>query len=387
MKIIVLGGGISGLSAAWHLQKQGAEVTVLEKSGRVGGWIETEKGEWLFEKGPRTFRGEHLFELIQDVGLEKELLFSKGGKRYLWHRGKLRSFLPGWILGAIRELFVSKSELEDESIYDFAHRRFGAKIAETVFDPMTLGVYGGEIEKLSVKACFPFLVRWEQERGSVIRGFLAKKKGKSGLFTLRSGMGSLIEALAKKLNVVLNCPVEEVRENGVFAGGKFWEADRIVSALPGQVLGRLTGFWEDFKTKSLWVVRLGFEKEFLKKSGFGYLVPSREKEQLMGMVWDSKIFPEQGEGRLTAMVRDSKKDPIEVTLEALRRHLGVRQQPKAIEALFAKEAIPQFEVGYLSRLQQFLRDMQKHFPKMAIVGNYLEGASVDACIRKAKNIS
>ena len=91
MKIVILGGGISALSAAWYLQNQNpsAEITLLEKENRLGGWIET--GPFQFEKGPRTFlvaRSRALLHLIEEVGLKDDLLFShpSTSRRFLWHR-------------------------------------------------------------------------------------------------------------------------------------------------------------------------------------------------------------------------------------------------------------------------------------------------------------
>ena len=131
MRILVLGGGISGLSAAWYLRKQypQAKITLLEKGDRLGGWIQTiQRGDSLFEMGPRTFavsRSSSLLQLIEEVGLKEEILFSDpaASKRFLWHKGALRSmgsFMPMLFRGLIQEAFVPKKVCEDESIYDLS---------------------------------------------------------------------------------------------------------------------------------------------------------------------------------------------------------------------------------------------------------------------------
>lgn len=369
MNIIILGGGITGLSAAWFLHKQDpkTKITLLEKEDRLGGWIRTsDEGGFLFEKGPRTFplgRSPHLLALIHDLKLEIILSDPSAAKRFILHKGTLRtpgSFLPSFLPYLIRELFIRPSTADDESIYDFAVRRFNPKIAETLFDPLTLGIYGGDIRKLSIRACFPSLHQWEREKGSVLFGLLSapKNKGK-GLFTLRQGMETLIQELKKQLpiEIMLNCPVEKISQHEIIAGGKTWYADRVLSALPPQC-----------STRALWVVNLGFVGAVLPKKGFGYLVPTQEKESVLGVIFDSTIFPQQNrrvETRLTVMIRPEEKEPLQASLNALERHLGITAQPIHSSTFFAKNAIPQFEVGC----------------------KYTDGVSVDACIQRGIKLS
>ncbi len=398
MRILVLGGGVSGLSAAWYLRKKDprAEIILLEKGSRLGGVIQTDEIQGsLVERGPRTFvvsRSSSLLQLMEEVGLKEEILFSdpKSSKRYLWHQGSLRSmgrFLPMAFLSLVREAFVPKKEMEDESIYDFAVRRLTRKVADTLLDPMTLGIYSGDIRKLSLRSCFPFLHEWEMRNRSFLRS-LFHKGGDSRLFTLRRGIGSLIEEIGKKLTVdiVLNCPVEFIAADGVNAGGKFYKADKIICALPGPVMGELTKSWLDFPANSLWVVSLGFKTKVLSKKGFGYLVPSQEKESLLGMVWDSSIFPRDGDQTiLTAMIRPNgdRSWAESQALKALQRHLGCETVPNFIDAHLMKEAIPQLVVGYQKRLDSVQEDLKGRFPSMTLVGNYINGVSVDACVRSA----
>ncbi|HSX11166.1 MAG TPA: protoporphyrinogen oxidase [Chlamydiales bacterium] len=364
MKIIILGGGITGLSAAHALSRKypDAQITLLEKENRLGGWIRTShEGGFLFEQGPRTFpfnRSPHLLSLIQDLKLE--IITAAPQKRYLYIDGRLRSIaslLPSLLPYLIREPFIAPATSEDESIYDFAARRFSPKIAETFFDPLTLGIYAGDIRKLSIRSCFPFLYNWERTKGSIIRALLFSKKGpktQKGLFTVAGGMEALIQALQKQLPVdfVLNCRVETISEHEVQAGGKTWQADLIVSALPLQCPAR-----------SLWVVNLAYEGDVLSKKGYGYLVPSNQNEAVLGVIFDSCIFPQQNsrnEMRLTAMIRAEETAPIQTAIQTLARHLGIATQPTYTSAFFAQNAIPQFEVGC----------------------NYSEGLSVDACVER-----
>jgi oxygen-dependent protoporphyrinogen oxidase len=365
MTAIIIGGGITGLSAAWALYRQNPDckITLFERENRLGGWIQTcDEGGFFFEKGPRTFpkaRSPHLLHLIADLKLAILPSDPSSAKRYILHRGRLRtpaSFLPALIPYFLRELFIRPSPLEDESIYDFATRRFSAKIAETFFDPLTLGIYGGDIHKLSIRSCFPAFYKWEQEKGSVLRGLFSgpKQKGERGLFTIRNGMETLIYELRRQIpmEILLNCPAEKISEREVFAGGKTWQADQVISALP-----------PPFPSRSLWVVHLAFAGDVLLKKGFGYLIPTQERESVMGVVFDSAIFPAQNrsaETRLTVMIRAEEKEPLTAALSALSRHLHIQTQPLYASHHLAQNAIPQFEVGC----------------------GYRGGLSVDACVER-----
>lgn len=399
MKILILGGGISGLTAAWTLQKKypHASITLLEKSDRLGGCIDTlREGSAVFEKGPRTCvdtRSPSLLALIQELGMESELIYASpdAKKRYLYTDGKLRtpfSLFPKMILPLLREPFRAPSLAEDESIYDFASRRFNPALANTFFDPMTLGIFAGDIHKLSLRSSFPFLHQWEQTHGSLLRALWRRPRTPSRLFTLQRGLSSLITTLAQKISadIYLDTPVLAIERKGVVTPNRFWEADHIISALPAPIIGRLTNLWPNFSTASIWVVNLTFPPNALSHSGFGYLVPTQEKEPLLGAIFDSSLFPQPDrKTRLTAMLRPQGDASwaTAAALSSLRRHLNLSLAPLSVTAHLAQEAIPQFEVGYAKKLAQFREQIQSDFPHLTLVGNYLEGPSLDNCVKVA----
>ncbi len=389
MRILILGGGISGLSAAWFLKKKdpGAKITLLEKTDRLGGWIRTDRENgFLFERGPRTFpagRSPHLLQLIQELGLERELISSDpaASKRYLWRNGKLRSFsslLPRFLPVLLLEFFIKPKKGEDETIYEFAVRRFSKACAELIFDPMSLGIYAGDIRKLSLQSCFPKFKEWEERHGSLVKALFKQEKKAKGLFTLKGGMERLVSELEKQLDIeiVPRCEVAKVRGLEIEAGGKLWTADRVYSALPASALAPLFG--ASFASQSLTIVHLVFPYTSQKR-GFGYLIPSIEKEPLFGMVWDSFIFPQQDEQpvfRMTAMVRPETENPILAAIDAARRHLGIGGEPLHTSVFQAREAIPQYETGHSIKAAL----LEEKHPSLTFLGNAFEGVSVEACI-------
>jgi oxygen-dependent protoporphyrinogen oxidase len=197
--ITILGGGISGLTLAHYLRQAlgpAARLTIVEASDRLGGWVQTveEKG-FLFERGPRSFRpsmsGAELLRLTESLGLAPQAIAPApgGSARMIWLDGAicpLPSSLAGALFGgnpamagvplaALRELFVPRSGLPDESIHDFVSRRFGEHAATTLLDPMVSGIYSGDTKKLSVRSCFGVLHEAEKSSGSVVRALLKKQ--------------------------------------------------------------------------------------------------------------------------------------------------------------------------------------------------------------------
>jgi oxygen-dependent protoporphyrinogen oxidase len=317
-RIIVLGAGISGLAAAYkHAQDENCIVTVLEKSKQAGGHLSTERSsDFLFERGPRTFRktSHALLALAKQLNLTSSLIDSSpsAAERYLWMEQRFvkapsLSLLKTLFLPLLKEWCVPPAT-EDETIYQFAARRFGHTVAETLFDPLTLGVFAGDIHTLSMSACFPKLKIMEREHGSLTRSFFAQKRSKEkGLFSFREGASTLINALAAHLKDAIHFDQEitalKFTSEGieVVTSTQTWKGDICVSALPAPSIARLllphdpemaSGLLS-IPYKGIRVVHLGFHKPVLPLKGFGYLVPTKEKEAVMGAVFDSNIFPEQ----------------------------------------------------------------------------------------------
>jgi oxygen-dependent protoporphyrinogen oxidase len=370
MKIAILGGGISGLTAAWRLSHllPKAQITLYEKSNRLGGYLETsETNGVLFEKGARTFRTTNcpsLLTLIREVGLGDDLIFSKPQKRYLWHKNALRSmgalFAPHfWRL--FLEPFVREAK-EEETVYSFFKRRLGKKAADLFADPFCLGVFAGDSRSLSMSACFPQIAKQ--------RSLLFTPP--STLFTLQNGMQSLIDTLSQKLSI-------EIRLNTEITDLDSLEADAIFSALPASSLARLIPSFPKIESASLSLVNLGFLKKFrFPHEGYGYLAP---KEPLMGMIWDSNIFPQQNGIRLTAMIRAEVSNPEAAALHALNTHLKINQSPDFIQTTRINQAIPQLVLGHVDRFAAWERTLSK---KIHILGNFIIGPSVEQCVVRAE---
>ena len=344
-KILVVGGGISGLACAWRLRQLSVPFLLLERRGRFGGVVETaeEKG-FRFDVGPQSFtKTPALSELIEQVGLNGELLRADPrAPRYILHRGRLvpAPFSPPRLLTT--PLLSARTKLrilaepflrsyppdEDESIAAFVRRKFGEDLLANLVAPFVSGVWAGDPEKLSLGAAFPAVRQLEEKYGSVIRGAMKQRKsaGKSSpkssgerpsLCNFRGGVPALIGALASRLGdsactgaeiTAIRRPATSSFEVEYRVAGKTESARvaaLVVSTPASEAGGLLRGLDPRFAEllgeidyASVAQVSAGYRVDQIRQreaknglNGFGFLVPRSERLRLLGTVWNSSLFP------------------------------------------------------------------------------------------------
>lgn len=431
-KVVILGAGISGLSLGWFLLKKFGDqldLQILEAANRTGGWIETVyENDFLFELGPRSCRtngtGVETLKLVEELNLQNEVVVADPAahRRFLYIDQKLEalpqsmtSFFKSPLLwpickAVVQDLIASRGQGVDESVEEFAKRRFGSQAAELFLDPMTSGIYAGDISRLSIGSCYSILKQCERERRSVILGLLCRPKKlkklyspfiqnmlKHSLFSFRQGMETLTKSLTERLKdkIVLGRKVQSIDE--------FQGVDLIISTLPATALANfyegspLSTFLKAGESTSVAVVNFGFKQNLLKDKGFGYLIPRSQGEVALGVVWDSCIFQEQNrnvnETRLTVMIggahmrnfHELKEEFfIEAAKKTLAKHLDIHQKPDALHVKICKEAIPQYFVGHQERLEKIEANLPKN---LKILGSSYYGVSLNDCIAQAKELS
>lgn len=440
-RIVILGAGISGLAAAWFLkQKYGSHLnlTILEQSARCGGWIQTlQQDGFLFERGPRSLRSKSIglgtWQLIKDLNLQDQIIPSHAdaSARFIYYQKKLQPvpsslwklpFSPltkSWwkILG--REYFLRNAPMHEETIDEFFSRRFSPEWAERLIDPLVTGIFAGNIQKLSMKSCFPFFYALEQEYGGIIKGLLLNRKPSKSLqsfvrapfFSFRRGLETLPQTLANQLqsHIQLNSAVSKITKNAEtlqieIQNGVSLEADCLISTLPSYQLASLldakypilAADLSRLNYATVHVVNLGYRKPVLKQKGFGYLVPSQENEAVLGCVWDSCVFPQQnldpqmtrltvmlGGTKHSQMAAQTKEQVLSTALSALERQLGLSQLPDFTSIYVANRAIPQYEIGYEGWLQKVKKQFSEIHPRLICLGTAFNGVSVSDCINKA----
>jgi oxygen-dependent protoporphyrinogen oxidase len=413
-RILILGSGISGLSCAWHLSKKTDEYDciLLEKSKTSGGWMNSHKEQdFLIEGGPRVFktsRNKELLQIVDEIGFSSSLLPSSPSAkaRFLWTGGKFHK-VPKFSFSLLYSLWKERKippVVEDETIWDFTCRRFGKEIAEKLIDPMVLGIYAGDSKILSVEACFPFLKNLEQEHGSVIKGMfsLLKKKRKKStfqapLFSFREGTGSFIQKWQEKISLPIHYDQEITslrKENGLWKAQSHhqtWEGDEVILAIPAGAAAKLlikeapetSQLLQSIPYEDITTVHLGWKGDVLPFSAFGYLVPTIEKEPILGAVFDTKMFGRK-DTLITVMIRGvfhSEEELKNIGKRVAAHHLKISQEPNLFSYKKMTHAIPQYVLGHPQKKEALLKSLKEETENLHIVGNYLEGVSVNDCIK------
>ncbi len=434
--VVIVGGGISGLALAHHLEALlgAAGVLVLEQQSRPGGTIDTlHRDGFTFEAGPNGFLDSNpaTIDLARRLGLEGQLQpasESAGKNRFLFLRGRLRQ-LPGSAAAFLRSDLLSwmgkmdllaerfrprRKGFTEESIDAFARRRAGREVAATLADAFVTGILAGDPRLLSLPATFPRLAAFERDHGSVMAGLTANRRRglpRARMWSFQGGLRVLIDALAAHLRQppLTGINVRRLRrEAGTWLveaeGRDAWRADAVVLACPAyrqaeiladldaELAGRVAGI----AYNRVAVVALGYRREDVPHSldGFGYLTPQRDRRDVLGVQWCSSIFPGRAPPGLVLLralcggwQRGEMLDwPEERLLTAVRgelaRTLGVRAAPVLHHLIRWQRAIPQYHVGHLERLAWIEERLATH-PGLYLGGNAYRGVAINDCVEQA----
>lgn len=347
--IVIVGGGLSGLSAAFRLKQLAPDhtVTVLETHGRPGGNIGTEDHrDFRVETGPNGFldRTPFVARLVRDLGLDDRLIAASEGSRknrYLFVNNKLQKlprgpfeliFTPLLSLRGKWQLFTEPwrktlPEIpKEESVAAFVARRAGQQAADIFADALVTGIHGGDPAQLSVAAAFPRLPVMEREAGSIMRGFIRagrqKKKeakdrgdpppGPQKMWSFREGLRVLVEGLVEALgpSIKTGITVKSISDSGSLAawkvhgiGKQAWNADAVVLTCPAyEQAGILEGLDSQLAREvaeipynRIAVVSLGYHRADCPGAldGFGFIAPQNTRRDVLGVQWCSSIFPDR----------------------------------------------------------------------------------------------
>jgi oxygen-dependent protoporphyrinogen oxidase len=442
--IAIIGAGITGLTAAFYLKRNGVPVTVYETAGRGGGVIQSIRNDgFLAEFGPNTIleTSPKIAQLVRDASLESRRLNSdpKAETRFVVRYGRPIE-MPGKPLGFFTTpLFTAKAKLAvlrepfikprrdgvEESIAQFVVRRFNQEFLDHAIDALVAGIYAGDPHKLSLPHAFPKLKALEDNFGSMIKGqiFGARDRKKSGevakdraaKFSFDEGLQVLPDTLAARLGdaLKLNTPVTKLRqtsdgwhvttptgENNFGAVIYCGTAHRLAQLNVEARLPVDLGTFSEISYPPVASVVLGFRREDVTHScqGFGMLIPKIEGFKILGTIFSSALFPNRapsGHVNLTSYVGGARYPElaslpadklVEVVLADLRVLLGVKGKPTFVHTAFWPKAIPQYNVGY-GKYRDLLKDLEAKNPNLFFAGHYRDGVSLGDSIVSGVNIA
>lgn len=447
--VVIIGGGVSGLSTAYHLSKAGIPSTIVERRPYLGGVVRTDSAHGcVLEAGPDSFLAAKpwALELMRELGLASEVIGSndelrvtyvvKGGKLLPMPDG-LMLMVPTRILPMVStrllgwptkfrmgwEVFrrPGNAPSEDRSVADFIRDHYGEEAVDYLAEPLLAGVYGGDPEKLSVASVLNRFVELEEKYGSLSRGVLAerrkmrRKEGNPPLFqTLRGGLGKLVNTLVSaaghSMNVIEADALAVERQAGgyrvVLSDGSLdarhvilacqaHEASGVIRPLDGPLADLLAAI----PYNSSITMSLGYEKSTFdcRLNGFGFLVPKRERKRVMAGTWVGTKFahrvPEDKVvlrcflgGDSSASLQESDDALVETVREELRDILGLHSQPMFWRVARWPRSMAQYIVGHQKRVEE-IEARLSGTPGVHLVGNAYYGIGVPDCVRMGKQVA
>ncbi|HJM50119.1 MAG TPA: protoporphyrinogen oxidase [Alphaproteobacteria bacterium] len=430
----IIGGGISGLATAEELRRRGRSVVLLERQVAAGGKAFSERlGGFLMEHGPSTV-GAHVAaatDWSQRLELETERceLGPTVRRRYLVAGGRLEGMAShpfsllssGYLslparLRLLAEVVLPRGrEGDDESVAQFARRRFGREVAERLVDPLVGGIYAGRADEISLRAAFPALHELERQYRSVVLG-VAARRWRGGrmpggrLFSWRHGVASLPRALQRNLGQALRTGIAV---QGLERGRRGFrlltpegelEARAVVIATQPHMTAALIEKLDPTAAEAaagvaappLAVVYLGYRRQQVEHAldGLGFLAAADEGRALNGAQFCSTMFSHRapaGHVALAAYFGGARNPDLGLLpaddLVALARRefgdlVGARGEPVLARVRHWPRGLPQYAAGHVERVRD-LAALPQRLPGLFLTGNYFRGPSVAACLELA----
>ncbi|MGH7948139.1 MAG: protoporphyrinogen oxidase [Candidatus Binataceae bacterium] len=455
-RIAVIGGGISGLAAAHRLREIGAareiplDVTVYERGTALGGALRTVRHDgFVMEAGADSFLTEKPWAraLAERIGLGEALIPTREEfrKTYVVRGGRLAEIPAGFSLLApaslgpvfrsslfspwaklriaFEPLIPRRRDVRDESLASFVTRRLGREVLDRLAQPLASGIYTADPTRLSMQATMPRFVEMERRYGSVVRGLRAAEqsgeamKNTSGarwslFLSLRAGVGSLVEALAARLegSILRGTEVTSLARDGHdwrigLTDGKIETANAIVCAAPAYAAARmLAGVDEPLSAKltaiaysSAAVVNMAFrESDFPSPPrSFGFVVPAIECRRIIAGSFTSLKFEARApEGFVVAraflggvlqsgMMEKSDDELVGAARDEFAALLGVAAPPQFADVARWPDSMPQYAVGHLDRVAEI--EARAHgLGRFELAGAAYRGVGIPDCIRSGE---
>ena len=442
VEVAIVGGGISGLSAAYALQRHGVSFVLFERESRLGGVIRTDHIDgFTIDGGPDSLLVQKpaALDLCRELGLGDRLVPTLEPRTaYVVRDGRLHPMLEASVLGIPTRVWPlvttsllspggklrmlldlvqpSGPAVRDESVAAFFSRRFGRETVDYIAEPLLAGIHAGDVDRLSMRALFPRLVEAEQRHGSVIRAFRALEASRppDGMFrSLPDGIAEMTTAIERTLPthaVRRGAGAEGITGRGPFrivgAGGSMVTARQLIMAVPAYVASellspldtRLGALCGEIRYESSAAVVLAYPKSAVSHPvrGTGFVVPRVERSvSVTAGSWISSKWPHRAPddqllvrgfvgGARQPDALDADDDTLIDRVDAdFRRLLGITTTPHLRRVYRWPRRNAQHEVGHLDRLMAIDRRLDA-LPTLHLIGAGFRGVGIPDCVEHGR---
>jgi oxygen-dependent protoporphyrinogen oxidase len=446
-KVVILGAGITGLSAAYYLEQKGiTDILILEATDKAGGKIGTayEHG-FLIEKGPDAFitTKPYGIDLVKEIGLEQNIIHPKTNSFFILKEGQLcqppaglRMMVPVDKEAFANSTFFSEEgkqeilnevnvpaaeDFEDETFESFVVRRFGREMLDYYAEPLFGGIYATPSDEMSMLATFPQLKEMERKYGSLTKAVLEQSANhapanRSSFISLKNGMQSLVDALLKVLRhtqIQYNTTVRDIHFEEpdheyriVMADGRIVKAKEVISTLPSDALQNAvqlsmpeaSNYLKLFSNASSYIVTFAFRKEQIgvPMSSTGFVSSKDQSDMVTASTWASAKWegraPEGYElircflSKHEALQGKSKEEIIAIAQKEISALMNISIEPAYTWFMHWSISLPQYKLGHADRVKQ-LKQYFANWPGFHVAGAFLEGVGIPDCIRQGKVIA
>jgi oxygen-dependent protoporphyrinogen oxidase len=444
LPVAVVGAGLTGLAAARRLAQAGRRVVVFDAAPAPGGVIRSERHPdgWLIESGPNSLQETPpVASLVRELGLEaaRQVASPAAKNRYVLRDGKPRAlpFSPPAFLRS--DLFSRRTKLrvagelfrrrlprlQDLPLADFFRDHFGQELLDYALDPFVSGIFAGDPKRLSARHAFPTLWKAEHEHGSLIRAQIKNARarrargetaGPPPIISFADGLGALPRALAAALPdgaVRLDAPVRRIspsRAGWILDASPAERFSHLLLTVPAPALASLEigspgtqtslASLDHLEHPPVCSLFLGYRRGQVDHplDGFGLLFPSVERRSLLGVLFNSTLFPgraPEGHVALTVMIGGARhgelaRHPLEYQLPIVQRELaevlGVRGEPVFLRRTLWPRAIPQYQLNHDEHLQ-VIAAAEARLPGMHIGGPVRDGIGMPACLAAGERLA
>ncbi|MFN8415811.1 MAG: protoporphyrinogen oxidase [Cytophagaceae bacterium] len=426
---VIIGAGISGLTLAYELEKQGKPYLLIESTSKVGGSIDSQSiGPYLLELGPNSILvNAELESFFQELDLMNDFVeaSSANKNRYIYKNNKIKKAPSGPLQlffgnflsfnsknAILKDLFQKKSfTLTNESVNHFVSSHFTNEVADYLAAPFIAGIYAGDSKDIVMESVFPSLYHTYQNNGSVIKSAIKSGTGRKKTGSFKGGLTTLTKRLHSKLKNIKQGTVKSLQKvnnewNVELSNNEIITAQTVTICTPTFAASDILRSSYPNISESLDQVKyagvIGMYYSFKKKDiqlntdGFGVLFPPIEKQWISGTIWNSCIFKDRAPSEefiCTSFISDiiqkdlwnmKEEEIFERTLKQLQRDLQTNQNPVFSFLKKWKKGIPQYTIE-LKQAVEKVKSLEKD--QIYFCANWVNGIALPTCIENARQLS